>query len=152
VDAESDTSRRVPGPDTSTSSDTAFGDFNVASDFGEVGDTMRTPAAELFFGDFAPPLEPDLVFECSASMNGEHGAVALYEDRLVVESPDEPDGEAVFPADTVRSWGLIEGEAFFALVVEADVLHRTRLPSGFKPVLRAAFTKAFGPATTPPTA
>jgi hypothetical protein len=145
-------SRRVPRPDTSVASDTAFGDFNVASDFGQIGDTTRTPAAELFFGDFAPPLEPDLVFECSASMNGEHGAVALYEDRLVVESPDEPDGEAVFPTDTVRSWGLVEGEAFFALVVEADVLHRTRLPSGFKPVLRAAFTKAFGPATTPPVA
>ena len=149
MDAESDTSRRVPGPDTSTALDTAFGDFNVASDFGEIGDAARTPAADLFFGDFAPPLDPDLVFECSASMNGEHGAVALYEDRIIVESPDEPDGEAVFSVDTVRAWWLVEGETFFALVVEADVLHRTRLPSGFKAVLKAAFTKALGPATSP---
>jgi hypothetical protein len=150
VDAESDESRRVPGRPELL--DAAFGDFNDASDFGQIGDAARTPAADLFFGDFAPPLDPDLIFECSASINGEHGAVALYEDRVIVESPDEPDGEAVFPSGSVRSWWLVEGEAFFALVVEADVLHRTRLPSGFKAVLRAAFVKAFGPATTPPVA
>lgn len=150
MDAESDESRRVPG--RSEQLDTAFGDFNDASDFGQIGDAARTPAADLFFGDFAPPLDPDLIFECSASINGEHGAVALYEDRVIVESPDEPDGEAVFRSDTVRSWWLDEGEAFFALVVEADVLHRTRLPSGFAAVLRTAFAKAFGPASTPPVA
>jgi len=129
--------------------DTAFGDFNELSDFGRPGDLTRTPAADLFFGDFAPPLDPDLIFECSASMNGEHGGVALYEDRVIVESPDEPDGEAVFSADTVRSWWIVEGPSFFALVVEADVLHRTRLPGGFRAVLVSAFAKAFGPAATP---
>ena len=154
MDAEGDESRRAPtaddpGASTWDAHDAAFGDFNVASDFGEIGDAARTPAADLFFGDFAPPLDPDLVFECSASMNGEHGAVALYEDRVIVESPDEPGGEAVFSTDTVRAWWLVEGETFFALVVEADVLHRTRLPSGFKAVLKAAFTKAFGPALNP---
>ncbi|MGY3263911.1 hypothetical protein [Frigoribacterium sp. 2355] len=154
MDAESDMSRRAPEVDApgatgSDAFDTAFGDFNVSSDFGEVGDVTRTAAADLFFGDFAPPLDPDLVFECSASMNGEHGAVALYEDRVIVESPDEPDGEAVFSTETVRAWWLVEGETFFALVVDADVLHRTRLPTGFKAVLKAAFTKAFGPATSP---
>jgi len=154
VDAEGDESRRAPtvdspGGSTSGAPDTGFGDFNVASDFGEIGDAARTPAADLFFGDFAPPLDPDLISECSASMNGEHGAVTLYEDRIIVESPDEPDGEAVFAADTVRAWWLVDGGSFFALVVEADVLHRTRLPTGFKAVLKAAFSKAFGPASPP---
>lgn len=159
MDAESDKSRRLPTADDPVAArgnpvepDTAFGDFNDFGDFGQPGDTARTPAADLFFGDFAPPLDPDLIFECSASINGEHGAVALFENRVIIESPDEPGGEATIDPTTIRSWWLDEGAAFFSLVIEADVLHRTRLPTGFKAVLNAAFSKAFGPATSPPAA
>nr|BFF15620.1 hypothetical protein GCM10025699_69230 [Microbacterium flavescens] len=89
--------------------DFSFGDLPSGDPSSSEGgrSTARTPSGDVDSGADTPDLgpdddwstffgelDPDLIFECSATLAGEHNAVFVYPDRVVVEGPDVPGGAA----------------------------------------------------------
>jgi hypothetical protein len=93
-----------------------------------------------FFGE----LDPDLVFECSATLSGDHHEVRVYPDRVHVEGPEIPEGTQSVPLSAVTGWALVVQGSVVVLTLQAGHPYRIRVPKAFRSVLRTALLKVLG--------
>jgi hypothetical protein len=141
----------------------SFGDhpFGDPGSFDHGRSTPRTPSGDAdadapdlspdddwstFFGD----LDPDLIFECSATLAGEHNAVFVYHDRVVVEGPDVPGGSSAVSIEQIHGWALVVQGSNVVLTLQPGPRHRIQVPKAFRSVLRTALRKVLGGHETPP--
>jgi len=109
----------------------------------------RRPAAPDLTADddwaeFYGELDPDLVFECSATLSGDHHAVFVYPDRVHVEGPEVPEGSQDVPLSAVSGWALVVQGPVVVLTLQAGHPYRIRVPKAFRSVLRTALLKVLG--------
>ena len=142
--------------------DFSFGDLPSGrpSSFEGGGSAARTPSGDVdadapdlgpdddwssFFGE----LDPDLIFECSATLAGEHNAVFVYPDRILIEGPDVPDGSSTVPIEAIHGWALVVHGANVVLTLQVGSRHSIKVPKAFRSVLRTALRKVLDGPETP---
>jgi hypothetical protein len=122
--------------------------FSGADGLPSAVDDRRPVVADLTADDdwaeFFGELDPDLVFECSATLSGDHHEVRVYPDRVHVEGPEVPEGAQSVPLSSVTGWALVVQGAVVVLTLQAGHPYRIRVPKAFRSVLRTALLKVLG--------
>lgn len=93
------------------------------------------------FGDFFEPFEPGLLFECSASVQGERNALFVYPGHIVIEGPEVPVATASVDVQTIESWTLEREPTAVHLTLVGESVWAARLPPTLAPVLEVALGK-----------
>lgn len=96
------------------------------------------------WADFFGELDPELVFECSATLSGDHNAVYVYPDRIAIEGPEIVGGSATLRLAAVTGWALVVQGSNVVLTLQGDRRYRIRVPKAFRSVLRTALLKVLG--------
>ncbi|GAA4676825.1 hypothetical protein [Frondihabitans cladoniiphilus] len=116
----------------------------TSPDPGSESDWVDTTWAE-FFG----PLDPALLFECTATIHGRQNAVFVYPHEIVVEGPEIAEHRRSIPLAEVARWWLVDEPGAVVVTFRNGHDSAARVPRVFRPALETALGKVLGPPRYP---